>query len=778
MILSIIVEAMFLLPTVYKEDAIVFRNYLKTATRNILKYKVYGFINIAGLAVGLACCILIFLYISHELSFDQYHRNADSIYRLITASAQDLDDDVAVTPAGYAAHLPSELPEIEHSIRIFDMRATLKYKTDVKILKDFAYVDPAVFQVFDYPLVQGDPITALEAPGSMVISEDAAKSIFGSEEPMGKVLTLIIENQKHDFHITGIMQNMPGNSHMRFDYFVPFSTIKAFMGENALEDYSSSNYYTYVMLREGISPDQLKARFVSFLKKYSGEQTAKELVLIFQPLTAIHLNTDIMFDRAVTTSKQNLIIFSSIAIFVLLIACINFMNLSTARSTLRALEVGVRKVIGANRGQLMRQFFFESVLSSLIAVALALILLALFTPMISSLLGRAIPLNPFSSSSHVFSLIGIGLLVGLIAGSYPAFVLSMFNPVTVMKGLSYSGSKGSLFRKVLIVLQFSITVFMLIAVGTVYSQLNYMKHRDLGFRKEQVVRINLTKNVKDRFDLFRQVLMSNSDVTNVSLVRGFPGYVNMTRGYNWPGRAAEQEEEGQSFYTMLVDPNSVETLGLEIVAGRNFSQEITTDETHSFILNETAARKIGWDNPVGQPFRIWSDAEMGRVIGVVKDFHFKSLHQGMEPLVLDVLPTWSWTALIRIQPDGISNTLALIESEWRRLEPEMPYSYRFLDEMFDRLYRTEERLGQLFSIFTFLALFVACLGIFGMVAFTAYRRKKEIGIRKVLGASIPQLLGMFSRDFSMLVFLAFLISAPLASLVMNQWLQNFAYRTG
>ena len=751
----------------------MFINYFKTTIRNILKYKVYSSINIGGLAVGLACCILIFLYVSFELSFDRYHGNADRIYRLIVASAQDLSNVVAVTPAGYAAHLPEEYPEIETAVRVFDMPATMIYGTNVHTLQDFAYVDPSLFQVFDFPLLQGDSKTVLEAPGSLVISEDAAISIFGEADAMGQSVTLILENQKHDFQITGIMKNIPRNSHMRFDYFVPFVTITAFRGEDALENFTSSNYFTYVMLRENVSPRQLEAKFPEFLEKYKGEATARQRVMLLQPLLDIHLNTGITFDRAVTTSKQNLTIFSFIAVFVLLIACINFMNLSTARATLRANEVGVRKVVGAKRMQLIHQFFFESILASLIAIIFALMLLNLFTPKVSLLLGRDVRLV-FSSAGHVLALVGIGLFTGVLAGSYPALVLSMFRPISVMKGLSHRGIKGSLFRKVLIVLQFGITVFMLIAMGTVYNQLTYVKNRDLGFNKERVVRVHLTKNVKDRFSAFRRDLLSNPNILNMTMVRGFPGYVNMKRGYNWPGNYGDQEEKGRSLYTMMVDPHTIETLGLEIVAGRNFSDEIPSDAIHAYILNETAVRELDLENPVGQPFRAWSEG-MGQIVGVVKDFHFKSLHQEIEPLVLDIHPEWCWTALIRISPYDIPETLALVETEWRRFEPEMPYSYRFLDEMFDRLYRTEERLGQLFGYFTFLALLVACLGIFGLVAFIADRRKKEIGIRKVLGASVPQLLVLMSKDFCFLVLIAFCISAPIATLFMNRWLQNFAY---
>ena len=563
---------------------------------------------------------------------------------------------------------------------------------------------------------------------------------------------------------------------MRFDYLVPFETIKAFQGKNALENLTSSNYYTYILLNPNVDPAELEAKLPEFLKKTKGEETAKQRLLRLQRLLDIHFNTGIAFDRTVRISRTNLVIFSCIAVFILLIACINFMNLSSARATLRAVEVGIRKVSGAKRLQLVFRFLSESVCAGLFAVVFALAPLNLFIPWISSLLGRYVRLELFSSITPVLVLFGTGILAGIAAGIYPAFVLSSFSPGSVMKGHSHRGMQSRFFRKALTVIQFAIAVFMLIALGTVYGQLSYVKKHDLGFDKEQIVQIHLTKNVKDQFDAFKQRLLANPEILNVTMVRGYPGHVNMKRSYKWPGDDRNEAETHRSLYTMLVDPSTLKTLDLQMVSGRFFSWETPTDEAQAYVLNESAVRELGFEEPIGQPFHAWTE-EMGQIIGVVKDFHFQSLHYEMGPLVMDVHPEWCWTALVRIGSQGTKEAVTSIESEWRRLEPDMPYTYRFLDDMFEWLYRREERLGRLFTIFTFLALFVACLGIFGMVAFVADRRKREIGIRKVLGATVPQILVLISEDFSKLVLYAYLIAAPAAYWMMNQWLQNFSYRT-
>jgi putative ABC transport system permease protein len=751
----------------------MFKHYLRIAVRNFLKHKSYSFINVAGLAIGLACCFVIVLYVRHELSYDRFHANADRIYRLLHTPAQDPNQCSAISASAYAPHMKQEFPDVE-VVRFFTngSRVNFKYGAETRTVDGFFYADSSVFEVFSFQLRQGDPKTALAAPNTMVLTPSAAKAWFGNEDPVGKSLTFLGGLSNWEMRITGILENIPSNSHLQFDYLASFSTVKGFMGEKALEKYINFNYYTYLLLPPAVQPQQLTARFPDFMRKYRGEDTAKNTALALQPLTDIHLITDVRWDVGTNSDKKYLYIFSFVAFFVLIIAGINFINLATARAALRAREIGVRKAVGAYRRQLVLQLFGESIFASVLAMVLALASLQLLAPFISNLLGRKISFDPFADAGMLFTLVGLGLLTGVLAGIYPAVVLSAFDPVKVLKGQMTRGVKGTRLRKSLIVVQFGIAVFLLVAIVTLYNQLHYMKNRDLGFKKEQVVFINLSRAVKERFETFRQNLSSSANVLNVALAGSVPGYVGTSRGYNWPGQTPDQDNK--SFYTMFGDHQTIEALGLQLLQGRSFSNEIATDVTNAYILNETAVRELGWDDPVGKPFKVW-DEDMGQVIGVVKDFNFRSLHQKIEPLVLDIKPEWSWTAVIRIAPNDVAGTLRFMETQWRTLEPDLPLNHRFLDEGLDRLYRSEERLGKLFSSFAFLALFVACLGLFGLASFTAEQRTREIGIRKVLGASVTEILLLLSKEFTKLVAIAFVIAAPFAYFAMGKWLQNFAY---
>lgn len=751
---------------------IMLKNYLKVAFRNLRSHKGYSLINISGLGIGLACCFLIVLFVQHELSYDQFHSNSDRLYRMLLARQDNPADRKAVTASGYAPLLEEAFPEVEEVVRFFmnSPTATLGYDSENRRVGGVAYADENVFKAFDFSLVRGNPETALQTANSIVLTEAAATSWFGEKDPVGETFTFFRGSNRLELQVTGILEEVPSNSHLQFDYLISFRTLKAWMGEDALHEFTNSNYYTYVLLTEGVRPDQLARKFPDFIRTYRGEES-RELPIL-QPLADIHFTTDVMFDIGTNSDERYLYIFSMVAVFVLLIASINFMNLSTARAAKRAKEVGVRKAVGAHRRQLIWQFFGESILASVFAIVLAFVLLALGAPLLNVLIGREITFEFANSWTIPVTLIGIGLLTGLISGGYPAFVLSSFNPAVTLKGLKTRGKKGNGLRKGLIVVQFAISVFLIVAVTTIYRQLDYMKSLDLGFQKEQVVYVNLSGPVKERFETFRQMLLRNPSIQHVGITGNRPGSVNTNRGYKWPGT---EEEEGKSFYSMFVDQHSVEALDLEFVAGRNFSADIETDVSHGYILNETAVRELGWTDPVGMPFRAWDD-EMGQVIGVVKDFHYQSLHQEIGPIVLDMKPGWSWTAAIRVAPGNLAGTMDYLGQQWKAMEPELPLVYRFLDEEFDRLYRDEEQLGNLFGYFTSLAILIACLGLFGLAAFVAEQRTKEIGIRKVLGASVGGVVMLLSRDFVWLVVVAIALSAPLAYLAMDRWLQDFAYR--
>ncbi|MDZ7289252.1 MAG: ABC transporter permease [candidate division KSB1 bacterium] len=751
------------------------KNYFKIAFRNLRKYKGYSIINIAGLAIGLACCFFIVIFVGYELSYDRFHEKSPRIYRLLVALAQNPGQRSAVTGSGFAPHLLNEFPEIEQAVRFFTAwnSVNFRYGGELRAVSGFVFADSSVFDVFSFRLRRGHPATALQRPNTMVLTSRSARAWFGDADPIGQTMVYLYGNQEVNLEVTGIVEDVPSNSHLQFDYLVSFTTLAAFLGKDALAEYTNFNYYTYLLLREGATPEQMMLRFPDFLRKYFDEETARQLLLFLQPLREIHLTTNVAGDIGAKIDPRYLYIFSAVGLIIMLIAVVNFVNLATARAGQRAKEIGVRKMLGAARRQLVAQMFSESILASVIAMILAVGVLEAAVPKLTTLIGRPITFDLFNNYALSFLLMGIALLTGLAAGVYPAMLLSAFEPIIVLKGVLTRGVKGARLRKALVVAQFSISVFLLIAVVTVYRQLHFMKSHDLGFNREQVVLVQLSERVKDHYEAFRAHLLSHPRIQNVAL-GSFAGSVETSRLYLWPGK--EKEQTG-SFYTMFVDAHTVEVLGLEVVQGRNFSEEIATDVTHAYILNETAVRELGWDNPVGRPFHVF-DEEMGQVIGVVKDFHFKSLHQKIEPLVLDIKPEWSWIALIRVAPGDLRGTLDFIATHWRVFEPELPFRlrYGFLDSVFERLYRAEEQLGRLFSSFTFLAIFVAILGLFGLAAFAAEQRTKEIGIRKVLGATISNVVALLSKDFVKLVLLANFIAWPLAWYAMNRWLQNFAYR--
>jgi putative ABC transport system permease protein len=561
------------------------------------------------------------LYVRHELSYDRFQVNADRIYRLLHTPVQDPNQRSAISASAYAPHLKQEFPVLE-VVRFFtnSSRVNFKYGAETRTVDGVFYADSSVFEFFSFRLRQGDPKTALTAPNSMVLTPAAAKAWFGNEEPVGKSLTFLGGLANWEMWITGILENIPSNSHLQFDYLASFSTVKEFMGEKALEEYINFNYYTYLLLPPAVQPQQLTARFPDFMRKYRGEDTAKNTALALQPLTDIHLTTHVRWDLGTNSDKKYLYIFSFVAFFVLVIAGINFINLATARAALRAREIGVRKAVGAYRRQLLLQLFGESIFASVLAMILALTSLQLLAPFISNLLGRKISFDPFADAGTLFALVGLGLLTGVLAGIYPAVVLSAFDPAKVLKGQMTRGVKGTRLRKGLIVVQFGIAVFLLVAIVTLYNQLHYMKNRDLGFKKEQVVFINLSHAVKERFETFRQNLLTSANILNVALAGSVPGRVGRSRGYNWPRQ--EEDQKNKSFYTMFGDHQTVEALGLQLLQGRSFSNEIATDVTSAYVLNETAVREPGWDDPVGKPFKVW-DEEMGQVIGVVKDFSMR-----------------------------------------------------------------------------------------------------------------------------------------------------------
>ncbi len=595
-----------------------------------------------------------------------------------------------------------------------------------------------------------------------------AQKYFGDEEPLNK--TLLFDNTT-EMKITGVVKNVPNNSHFKFDFLVPFFMYQRW----DTNEWNVNNFHNYLLLAKGASAEELETKMPEFIRKYAGEKAAAGSIVKLQPMTDIHLHSNLRKEFEANSDITYIYMFSAIALFVLLIACINFMNLTTARSASRAKEVGIRKVVGSQRLQLIRQFLGESLFLSIIAIILALGMVELLLQKFNTLAAKELSLNFSDNMFLTIGLVGIALIVGIISGAYPAFFLSAFRPLTMMKGSFRAGSKRSLLRKGLIIVQFTISIVLIIGTGIVYRQLAFIQNKKLGFEKEQVIVVRMGNSVvQQKQELFKNQALQNPNILNVSATSNLLGGSDWGMPFFYEGA---KEDELFSSRALVVDDKFIETYNMEIVAGRNFSREFTTDISGAYILNETAVKQLAWDNPIGKRFGRPSERnEKGQVIGVVKDFHFRSLHETIEPLVMYMVPEWFSYFSIRIRPANIPENLAFLEGTWQSFEQNRPFDYFFLDELFARMYRAEQRLGNIFGVFSALAIFIACLGLFGLASFLAEQRTKEIGVRKALGASVSNIVLLLSKDFTKWVLAANVIAWPIAYLAMNNWLQDFAYR--
>lgn len=766
----------------------MFKNYIKIAFRNLRRHKGYSFINIAGLAIGMVCCILILLYIQDELSYDRYPEYADQIYRLV------LDVDTpnrgsirnARTPPPWAPALADDYPEVESYVRFKTPLVSwlIGYEEGEKRFHEsgFYFSDHTVFDFFNLHLMRGDPKTALRDPRTVVITETMAKKYFGDEDPMGKILRA---DNTYDFRITGIMQDVPKRSHIRFDFLASFESLSVFpiYGGTEYATFQRTglfpDVYTYLRLKKDYPPVEFEKKMPDFLDKYLRDQIARLNLRVkpyLQPLTRIHLHSHLEAELRANSDISYIYIFSAIALFVLLIACINFMNLATAYSTNRAQEVGMRKVAGAYRIQLISQFLGESIFLAFLALGLALVLAQLLMPIFNSFSGKELVLT-FGDSWVVLGIIAIVLFVGVVSGGYPAFFLSTFQPITVFKG-SYKGSAtNSLLRKILVWFQFTLSILFIISTIVAYKQMNYIQIKHLGFDKEQVVVIPLgDPRARQIYLSYKNLILQNPDVLSTTASSSLPG--GLINGLLIRLEGAPEGEE-INIEQIMVDHDFINTLGIELVEGRDFSVSFSTDTMSAFILNETAIRQFGWEqNPLGRQMAI-GNWKQGKVIGIVKDFHVKSLHQRIEPLLIHIAPNPDALHYfaIRIRPNNISRILRFMEETWYQVYPHDPFIYSFLDEDFDSLYRAEELRGRILTSFTLLAIFIACLGLLGLASFSAEQRTKEIGIRKVLGASSSGLMILILKEFLILISIANITAWPVAGLLMHSWLQEFAYRT-
>lgn len=762
------------------------RNYLKTAIRNLWKYKGYTFINIIGLAIGVACVMLILLYVQSEVSIDGFHENKDRIYRLNIQVTNPQTGEVrerAIGPYRLADELKNDFSDFSHIIRFAPQGRELIEFDDQQFLEErLAFVDPEVFDVFNFPLITGDPSTALDNPFSLVLSEETAERYFGSENPIGKGLTI----RDQIFEVTGIMENVPNNSQFQFDILVSMNCARQLFSRIVLENWGEGYVETFAVVPENKEPADYEERLQAFVDVKLNAWSQASPKLLMQALPQIYLHSKDIAGFTTGGDITYVYAFSLIALFILIIACINYMNLATARSSVRAREVGMRKVVGASRSQLIGQFLSESVLLTLIALVIAFGLVYLVLPAFNQLADRQISLSMVSSWTIIGGLSAIAVLVGVAAGSYPALLLSGYKPVAVFSGQLQQGLKGGLLRKILVSFQFATSIFLLIVTGIVYQQLQFCRNMDLGFDKDHLVLIPGTPaDMRGQYDQFTERLLSNPQITSAAgSSRVPPGRLSSSIGTRPEGVPEEQRKGMQTVWT---DFGFIETMGFEMAAGRAFSKDFPSDANNAFILNEAAVEDIGWTNEsaIGKGFgsaeiRDWNSGQWenrdGVVIGVLKDFHFESMKEEIEPTVYFVSPYMAWNYVVRIKPGNIPQTIDHIEGVWKDFNPEAPFEYTFVDENFASLYATEERQGNIFGLFALLAIFIACLGLIGLASFTAEQKRKEIGIRKVLGASSFNIISMLSKEFTWLVIFAFVVASPIAWYLMNTWLQDFAYR--
>lgn len=777
-----------------QKPGFMIRNYISIAFRNLNKQRFYTLINIAGLAIGVAACLIIMLYIHFEWSYDKHFDDADRVYRVDSEILFNGNHyKLAVMPAPAVAAFLRDFPEVEASMH-FRQWGWQRVRRDVENIKEqyTGYGSNGIFRVFGLRLLQGNPENALSEPNTLVMCRSKAEQYFPGEDALGQ--TLIINNQDH-YKVTGVYEDFPVNTHFRFDFIFSMEGYEDSKANNWL----SNNFNTYIRLKEGASARDLEAKLPKMVQTYVGPQVAEvfgpefdlekfktsgdKIEYTLRPLTDIHLHSDLTAELGANGDITYVYLFGVIAFFLLVIACINFMNLSTARSANRAKEVGIRKVLGSLRGHLVRQFLMESVMLSVPSFLLALALAYLALPWFNSLAQRSLSI-PFDDPLFVVGVLVASLCVGMLAGVYPSFFLSAFRPVNVLKGKVALGMKSGFIRSSLVVFQFMISIFLVIGTIAVQKQLSYIQNKKLGFQKDQVVVLHNTELLGPQVEAFKNQLLESPMISHVSASGYLPisGWGRSDNSF-WPEASQPTEDNMISMQNWRVDHDYIPTLSMEMKAGRNFSREFPSDSM-AIVINEEAARRFGFEDPIGQKVSTFS-YESGvlhkekpltyTIIGVVRNFHFESLKENITPLCL-LLGDSGWSTLIRFSAGNTEAVLAHMEKKWKAAMPGYPYEYTFMDDAFANMYTSEQRLGDIFAIFASLAIIIACLGLFALTAFTAEQRTKEIGIRKVLGASVGSILFLLSKEFGKLILISFVFAAPLAWFAVDWWLNGYTYK--
>jgi putative ABC transport system permease protein len=761
----------------------VFKNYLKITFRNIVKHKGYSLINIVGLSLGIASCILILLYVRQELSYDTFHRECERIYRIEVENTRPEGKEIyAPTPSPYAPALKKDYPEIEKIARVYFMnRKLVAYEDKTFYEERFIFADPDFFDMFTFPVVKGNRTGLLSNPNSLVLTSSTAEKYFGDEDPVGKIIRL---DNKYDFKVTGVVEDVPINSHFHFDFAAAFPGLNDDIVGIQLDQWGAYLVYTYALFPSNFDAKFFEGKAKPFIEAHVGKESGTSRRILLQPLSRIHLHSHSDNEIEPGNTVSNLLIVSTIGLFILMIACINFVNLSTTQSYQRSREVGVRKVTGATRFQLAAQFLGESLIFAFIALALSFILVELFLPSFSSLVNKEIKLNLINLKNDVvfFGFLMIfPILVGIVSGAYPALVLSRHKPVCALKQTGDIGKKGrgtGFLRKVLVTSQFTISISLIIGTFIVKDQLHFLTNSDLGFKKKYTLVIPIQDDsIKSRLETVKHELGRNPNVKSVTACYGTPVgnslYSNVyPNGKDGPGIF------GSVF--KFIDLDYIKHFGLDIIAGRGYSKKFTSDQLNSFIVNEEMVKKLGYSSPhdaVGRKLPISLNNIEGTIIGVVKNFHTNSLHEPMDPLVLIYWPRLFSEVVVTIHPGDTAGTISSIGKTWSKFSPGYPFQYTFLNEDINRDYHQEQHTLNIIRTFSFLAIFIACLGLYGLSAFTAEQRTREIGIRKVLGSTIPGIIRLLLSESTKWVLMANLLAWPIAYVVMNKWLQGFAYRT-
>jgi len=766
------------------------KNYFKIAFRSLWKNKGYSTINILGLAVGLATCLVIILYVVDELSYDRFYKNAANIYRInsdIRFGGSNLH--ITQTSDMMGQLLKKDYPQVEEYTRIYNNNGSKLIKKGSDFIEEakVANVDSTFFRIFNLPVIDGNTSTALDEPNTVVVTASAAKKYFNDVHIVGKSIEEKDGQSTIPYKITAVIKDIPHNSHLNLEFFFSMKNVNYQWGQT-----TSHNFHTYIALRPGTDYKAFQKNFAAYIDKYvlpeakafmninsmdEFRKAGNYLDYNLIPLTKIHSYSDYNFEITPPGNIQYVYIFGAVALFILLIACINFINLSTARSASRAKEVGIRKTLGTERKTLITQFLVESMLTVVFALLIAIAITWLILPFFNNVAGKSIQVNELLSPKILTVIITLPFVVGLLAGSYPAAFLSRFNPITVLKGNTNTSYKKSNLRNALVVFQFTASIILIIGTITVFKQLNYIQTRKVGFIKDQVLIINGTYGLGNNMQSFKDAVLAMSGVKNGTISSFLPVSSSARNDNTYSKEAVMDSKNGIGMQTWTVDYDYIKTMGMEIIKGRNFSKEFA--DSNSTIINETTAKFLGYEDPVGEKIYTFTDNNGSKIayniIGVVKNFNFESLRENIGPLCMR-LGTQGAFGSFKIEAGKAKNLIAQVESKWKTMSAGLPFSYRFLDDSFDDMYRNEQRIGKLAISFAILAIFVACLGLFGLATYMAEQRTKEIGIRKVLGASVGNVVNMLSKDFIILVLISSVFAFPIAWWAMHNWLEDFVYR--